>query len=121
MDIECLAQRFSICKVEDFSAFRPRGGCWFIAGTDAERSLVCEEGDVPANALERSDGWRAFRVAGVLDFSLVGVLANLSALLAQSGVGIFAVSTYNTDYILTREGDYTRALEALARGGHRVR
>ena len=81
---------------------------------------MCGEADVPPSALVRSDGWRGFRIEGMLDFSLVGVLAKLSAVLAQSGVGIFAVSTYNTDYILTKADDYPQALEALKRAGYRV-
>ena len=114
MEIKALAQRFSICKLADFSGLKELNGCWFMARTDEEISLVCGE------ALVRSDGWRGFRIEGMLDFSLVGVLAKLSAVLAQSGVGIFAVSTYNTDYILTKADDYPQALEALKRAGYRV-
>ena len=58
---------------------------------------------MPKDALERDDGWRAFRIQGVLDFSLIGILSAISAVLAENHIGIFAVSTYNTDYILTKE------------------
>ena len=120
MEIKALAQRFSICKLADFSDLKKLNGCWFMARTDEEISLVCAEADVPPSALVRSDGWRGFRIEGTLDFSLIGVLARLSAVLAQSGIGIFAVSTYNTDYILTKAEDFPGALEALERAGYRV-
>ena len=120
MNIQRVAQHFTICKLADFSEFHPRKGFWFLAQTDEEISLVCDEADVPAQTLCRSDGWRAFRIEGTLDFSLVGILANLSALLARNGVGIFAVSTYNTDYILTKAEDYGRALEALCQAGYKI-
>jgi hypothetical protein len=75
---------------------------------------------VPAITVARSDGWRAFRVAGTLDFSLVGILAALSKTLADAGVGIFAISTFDTDYILTKAEDFDRALAALRAAGHDV-
>ena len=64
--------------------------------------------------------WRGFRVQGTLDFSLTGILARLSGILAAREIGIFAVSTYNTDYILVKEENYARALEALAAEGYTV-
>ncbi len=64
--------------------------------------------------------WSGFRVRGELDFSLVGILADLSRVLAAAKVGIFAVSTYDTDYILTKSTDFDRALDALQRAGHEV-
>ena len=70
--------------------------------------------------LERDDGWRGFRIQGVLDFSLIGILSKLSAILAEQQIGIFAVSTYNTDYILVKEKDFDRALNALADNGYTV-
>ena len=63
--------------------------------------LVCMTEHVPDNVTERDDGWKAFRIEGVLDFSLIGILSKISALLAENEIGIFAISTYNTDYILT--------------------
>ena len=88
--------------------------------TDREISLVCETEDVPAGAVERVDGWKAFRVCGTLDFSLVGILSELSGILASNGIGLFAVSTYDTDYILVKEADLDRALAALAKAGDEI-
>ena len=76
--------------------------------------------DAPAATLAREDGWRAFRVEGVLDFSLTGILSGLSGVLAENGIGIFAVSSYNTDYILVKAVDFARAMAALEQAGHEV-
>jgi hypothetical protein len=70
---------------------------------------------------ERDDGWRAFRIVGMLDFSLVGILAGISEVLAVNRIGLFAVSTYNTDYILTKEENFERALEVLGSEGYTIR
>ena len=80
--------------------------------------MVCKTEDTPADTLERDDGWRGFRIEGVLDFSLIGILSKLSAVLAENKIGIFAVSTYNTDYILVKEENFDRALNVLASEGY---
>ena len=66
------------------------------------------------------DGWRAFRIQGVLDFSLIGILADISRILAENKIGIFAISTFNTDYILTKEENYQKALDVLSRAGYTI-
>ncbi|MBQ7500819.1 MAG: ACT domain-containing protein [Clostridia bacterium] len=113
-------QDFSICKVVDFSRIDIYGDLCFIAVTDEERSLVCPTKNVPDNTLKRDDGWKAFRIEGELDFSLVGILAGISGLLSENGIGLFAVSTYNTDYILTKAENYERALTVLSRNGYEI-
>ena len=84
------------------------------------RSLVCRTAKVPGNATRREDGWRAFRIQGQLDFSLVGILSRISSILAENRIGIFAMSTYHTDYILVKAGDYERALECLSAAGYTI-
>ena len=120
MDIERIPCEFSICKVTDYALVDLSLPFHFTGGTDRERSLVCPTEYVPANTVVRDDGWRAFRVAGSLDFSLVGILARISALLAEKNIGIFAISTFDTDYILTKAENYARALEALAGAGYHI-
>ena len=88
--------------------------------TDGELSLVCPTEEVPENTLAREDGWRGFRIEGVLDFSLIGILAKISGILAEEKIGIFAVSTYNTDYIFTKEAAFSRAMDALKAAGYEV-
>ena len=85
----------------------------FIGTTDEENSLVCPEEMVPESTIVRDDGWRGFRIVGQLDFSLIGILARISKILASNEIGIFAISTYNTDYVLTKEENFRKALDAL--------
>lgn len=91
------------CKVSDISEIDVNANFYFIGKTDEEVSLVCKTEDAPLNTIERDDGWREFRIQGVLNFSLIGILSKLSGILAEHQIGIFAVSTYNTDYILVKE------------------
>ena len=118
MRLKALPWELTICKPEDLSAFSLASPFFFIGRTDEELSLVCRTEDAPGNALARSDGWRGFRVEGTLDFSLTGILAGLTAVLAESGIGIFAVSTYNTDYILVKREHFEQAMAVLARAGY---
>jgi hypothetical protein len=93
----------------------------FTGTTDEELSLVCPVDMVPENTTHRDDGWRAFRIVGILDFSLIGILAGISEILAANGIGIFAISTYNTDYILTKAENYDAALKVLGDAGYTIR
>ena len=120
MKIKKLDPVFCICKLRDFSRVNWETPFCFAACTDEEKSLVCPVESVPEDALVRDDGWRAFRIQGMLDFSLVGILAKISALLAAEGIGIFAVSTYNTDYILTKSESFDRAIAVLANAGYEI-
>ncbi|MBE5996764.1 MAG: ACT domain-containing protein [Lachnospiraceae bacterium] len=113
MILEVLQPRFSVCKISDYSGIDPMQPFCFTGATDEENSLVCPEAFVPENTTEREDGWRGFRISGQLDFSLIGILARVSEILASNGIGIFVISTYNTDYIFTKEENFQRALKAL--------
>ena len=120
MELETLAYDLTVCKVPDISAIDMAAGFWFIAKTDEEISLVCRTEDTPAETLAREDGWKGFRVQGTLDFSLTGILSKLSGILAAHGIGIFAVSTYNTDYILVKAENFEKALSVLSAEGYQV-
>ena len=111
--IEPLDVELSLCKVTDYTQIDLEHPFVFTGSTDEEKSLVCPTDLVPENTLIKEDGWRAFRVCGQLDFSLVGILAQISKILADAGIGIFAVSTYNTDYILVKAENYSKALDLL--------
>ena len=117
MQLEKLPGTLSVCKLNATGDFPLDASFYCIGKTDEELSLVCRTENVPACATERSDGWRGFRVKGVLDFSLIGILSKLSTVLAENAIGLFAVSTYNTDYILVRTEDFDRAALALAAAG----
>lgn len=120
MEIKKLDFDFSVCKVEDYSKVNLNGKFCFIGKTDGENSLLCLTADVPANTVEREDNWKGFKVNGVLDFSLVGILSQISTVLSKSGIPLFAVSTYDTDYIFTKAENFQRALKALSRAGYDI-
>lgn len=120
MLLKTLQAEFSVCRLPDLSLVDFNEEFLFLGKTDEELSLVCAASAVPENALIREDGWRALRVDGVLDFSLVGILSSLCAVLAENQIAVFAMSTYNTDYLLVRSPDFERALSALAAAGHQI-
>ena len=117
--LESLNEIFSVCKVADYSGIDIDQPMVFTGRTDEEKSLVCPVELVPSSTTERDDGWRAFRICGVLDFSLIGILTAISKVLADHKIGIFAISTYNTDYVLTKEENYDSAVLALKEAGYK--
>ena len=120
MEIKKFGYDLTVCKVKDYSLVNLESDYCFLGKTEEERSLVCLTKDVPANVTERDDGWNMFRIQGILDFSLIGILAKISGILAENGISIFAVSTYNTDYVLVKKEKYEQALEVLAGCGYTV-
>ena len=120
MNLKILPQAFTVCQLPDMSGVDFSKEFLFFSKTDEELSLVCETSAVPAITLVREDGWRGFRVGGVLDFSLVGILAEISGILAAQKISIFAVSTYNTDYIFTKTDVFDRAIHVLSAAGYAI-
>ncbi len=121
MTLVLLPQAFSVCKVTDASSVDFTREFVFFAKTDEELSLVCETECVPSDCIAHEPGWRAFKVEGVLDFGMVGVLAKISGALAEAGVSLFAVSTYNTDYIFVKENNLDKATASLQSAGFNFR
>ena len=121
MILQPIPYALTICKLSSLQEISPSAEFYFLARTDEEISLVCRTGDTPATVTEREDGWRAFRIVGVLEFSLVGILARITGVLAEAGIGIFAVSTYNTDYVLVKEEKFELAMQVLAAAGYEVK
>ncbi len=113
MNIAPLPHRFTVCKLASPRDIPTDAEFCFVGKTDAELSLVCPTDRVPAETVAREDGWRAFRIEGVLDFSLVGILARITQVLAEAGIGVFVVSTFNTDYVLVKEEHFARATESV--------
>ena len=120
MELKTLPYRFTVCKLTSATALAADKEFYFTGKTDEEISLVCKTEDVPENTLEREDGWKGFRITGVLDFSLIGILSKISSVLAENKIGIFAVSTYNTDYIFVKEENFDKAINALKDSGYDV-
>ena len=120
MEIKKIDHNFSVCQVEDYSLVNLNSEYSFIGKTDEEKSLVCITDEVPANVIQQDDGWKAFRIQGVLNFSLIGILAKIAAALADNGISIFAESTYNTDYVLMKKENYQKALDVLKALGYMI-
>lgn len=118
MKLEKLSLDLTVCKLPSTALLDLNGDLLFIAVTDQEISLVCRTEAVPAGTTAREDGWQGFRIKGVLDFSLTGILSRIAGILAENGIGIFAVSTYNTDYVLVKAEHLDRAMELLEAAGY---
>ncbi len=117
-----LAGQMSICRLDASSPipdWAVESGFFSVTRTSDELSVVCPEGVVPDDA--RSEGgWRVLKLEGPFEFSEVGVLTSVAAPLAEAGVGIFAVSTFDTDYVLVKEEQLSPAIAALRGRGHEV-
>ena len=116
--LKVLPYDLTVCKTESVSDIDFSSDFFFAGKTDEEISLVCKTEDAPEKTTEREDGWRCFRIEGQLDFSLTGILSRISAVLADAGIGIFAVSTYNTDYVLVKARDLDRSVSSLKEAGY---
>lgn len=114
--------RLAVCRLgpaEPVPAWASTGGLVSHTRSAEELSVVCPE-EVVHGGVRSERGWRCLRVAGTLDFSLVGVLASLLGPLAAAGVAVFVISTFDTDHVLVREADLGRAVTALRQAGHTV-
>lgn len=120
MELKKLPYDLTVCKVKSERDINLNNEFYFIGKTAEEISLVCVTADTPQNATAREDGWKCFKIQGVLDFSLVGILAEISAILAENNISIFAVSTYDTDYVLVKEENFEKALKILSVNGYNI-
>jgi hypothetical protein len=121
MELIVLAYDFTVCKIADISSVDFSEEFVFLSKTDDELSLVCKSDSVPPNAIAVENGWKVLKIAGVLDFGLVGVIAKIADLLAKESISIFVVSTYNTDYVLVKAESFERASEILRNNGYAVK
>ena len=120
MKLKPLDGEFSVCLIQSLDQVDWSGDCVFLSKTDAELSLVCESAKIPPDALAVESGFRAFRVEGVLDFALIGIIAEITRLLAEEKISVFAVSTYQTDYFLVKAEWMDRAMRVLGENGYAV-
>jgi len=118
MIIIILAGELAIGKAADFSGVDWQSEFLFLARTDEEFSIVCPSAKLPGNCQEISAGWIGLRVEGQLDFSLTGILSGISAVLAAASISIFAISTFNTDYILIKAENLGKAVSSLHKAGY---
>ncbi len=116
LTLSVLPQNLSVCRFNPgYAPQLPKEGFYSITKTGEELSIVCEDTFVPPGCIKVEAGWRALKVEGPLDFSLTGILASLANPLAEAGISIFAISTYDTDYVLVKSGDLAKAVEVLGR------
>ncbi len=122
LTLSLLPEKLAICRLDpdaDVPTWTSGSRFLSITRTDDELSVVCAEAGVPEEV--KSDrGWRCLKVAGPLDLSLTGVLASLANPLAEGHINIFAISTYDTDYLLVKEESLPRSIDVLTQAGHRV-
>ena len=117
MRLELLKKDYAVCRLETREI--PDGEFVSLTVSNAEISLVCESELAPSQGLIEK-GWRGLRVCGVLDFSLIGILAGLTDVLAKAGISVFAVSTYETDYLFVKGISLKTAVLALRAAGYDV-
>jgi hypothetical protein len=123
MHLEAVQIRLAVCRLDAGSAVPP----WVdrsreftsVTRTKDELSVVCAFDHVP-EGVPMEGPWRAFRVKGPIVMTLIGVVAALANPLADAGISIFAISTFETDYILVHEPDFDAAVSALTQAGHVV-
>jgi hypothetical protein len=120
MRLKTIPYDLTVCNLNGTDAVDLNREFYFLGKTDEEISLVCRTEDTPDNTTHRDDGWKGFRIEGVLDFSLIGILSKISSVLADNSIGIFAVSTYNTDYILVKNENFDKALSVLGQAGYEI-
>ncbi len=111
---------FAVCKLDKDAAiptWATTGDFFSVTRTSDEFSIVCAEAVVPT-VVQCERGWRCLRVAGAMPFTVVGVLASLVTPLAEAGISAFAISTFDTDYLLVKEQDFEKAVADLQRAGH---
>lgn len=121
MILEAIKHRLAICQIRNavIPLWATQGEFFSICKTNEELSIVCDESNVPIE-VDRELGWRALKVQGPLDFSLTGILASIATPLSEANIPIFAISTFNTDYVLVKEANLAKALGVLCRAGHTI-
>ena len=118
MNLKLLNYELSVCKINNISEINFNDELVFVAKTDDELSLVCNTKSVPPKCISCENGWKAFRIDGELDFSLIGIISKISTILATNKIGIFIVSTFNTDYILVKSENLDKTIKVLEKEGY---
>ncbi|MCG6945216.1 MAG: ACT domain-containing protein [Deltaproteobacteria bacterium] len=119
--LSLLSDTFAICRLgpeEDIPSWVLAGDFFSVTRTKEELSLLCLQETIPQGT-RCEKGFRCFKVGGPLDFSLTGILSSLTMPLAQAGISVLAISTFDTDYLLVKEAQVDSAVQALSHAGHR--
>ena len=113
---------FGVCRLDSIELIPEwidNSKFYSITKTEDELSIVCSDKNIP-NEIKHEKDWKIIKIEGPLDFSLIGILSSISTTLANQGISIFAISTYDTDYILVKNKDIEIALKVLSKEGHRI-
>ena len=121
MNIKLLDYDFSIVKVDNINSIDFNKEYFFYSKTDEEISIVCKNFDEPKDYNSISRNWKGFRIEGILDFSLIGIIKEISTILANNKIGIFVISTYNTDYVFVKEENFKKTVELLKANNYNVK
>ena len=122
LSLSLLPETLAVCRLgadDPVPEWAYSGNFWSVLKSGSEISVVCQQEFVPENIICEK-GWKAFKVNGILSFELTGVLASIAEPLANAGISIFAVSGYDTDYVLVKEDKLKEAINALNSYGHSV-
>ena len=122
LTMKLLKEKYGVCRLDKnelIPKWAQNSDFFSITKTCDELSIVCSEADIPDNIKCEQD-WRILKIEGPLDFSLIGILASISTILAQNGISIFAISTYDTDYILVKNKNIGDAIQALTKERYEV-
>ncbi|MDD3225747.1 MAG: ACT domain-containing protein [Clostridium sp.] len=122
LTMKLLKEKFGVCRLEKndlIPEWANSSDFFSITRTSDELSIVCSQDSIP-NDIKCDKNWRILKIEGPLDFSLIGILAPIATILAEKGISIFAVSTYDTDYILVKNKDIDNAVEALAKEKYEI-
>ncbi len=120
LNLTILKEQYAVCRLpagSEIPAWDTSGSFYSVSSTEQEVSIVCQQAKVPAGILLEGD-WRCIRVEGPLAFTQIGLLASLLVPLSQAEISIFAISTYDTDYLLLKEKDLETAVYTLMEAGH---
>lgn len=120
--LSILPDTFAVCQLDahaQIPSWVTNGNFFSITRTDDELSLVCRQSDI-ADGIRCERAWRCLKVEGPLDFSLTGILAALATPLANAGISIFALSTFDTDYLMVKEDKLPKTLAVLQNAGHQI-
>ena len=115
LTLKLLSEKYGVCRLdvwEGIPEWADKGEFYSITKTSDELSIVCRESNIPNN-IKREGDWRILKVEGPLDFSLIGILSSISTLLAKEKISVFVISTYDTDYILIKEKEISKAVNLL--------
>ena len=122
LTMKLIKEKYGVCRInpnELIPEWAQNSDFFSITKTCDELSIVCSQDDIP-NDIQCEKDWKILKIEGPLDFSLVGILASISTILAQKGISIFAISTYDTDYILVKNKDIDNAIESLIKERYEI-